>query len=187
MTDPNLDLPKILADHAAWLRGDGGRRAGLQGAYLQRAYLRGADLRGAYLQGADLQGADLQGADLQGACLRGAYLRGAYLRGAYLRGADLRGADLQGAGLQGADLQGAKYDGHGIMSIASVAFTGHGERGRTLVGIRHTGGIVLRCGCFNGSPDDLRAYIANGAEKYRPSRTAALEAMLTILAIERAE
>jgi uncharacterized protein YjbI with pentapeptide repeats len=147
MTDPSLDIPKILADHAAWRGDDGGKRA-------------------------DLARANLAGANLAGANLARAYLAG---------------ADLAGANLARAYLAGAKYGEREIAAIASVAFTGHGEHGRTLVGIRHTGGIVLRCGCFGGSPDELRAYIAAGAEKYRPSRTAALEAVLTLLAIERAE
>ena len=97
MTDISLDLPAILAAHALWARGEGGKRA----------YLSGADLSGAYLGGADLSRADLGGADLSGAYLRGAYLSGAYLRGADLRCADLGGADLSGADLPGADLRGA--------------------------------------------------------------------------------
>jgi len=44
-------LDKILADHAAWLRGEGGKRAGLRRANLVGANLDGADLEGAYLEG----------------------------------------------------------------------------------------------------------------------------------------
>jgi len=43
------ELKKVLAAHAAWLRGEGGKRADLRGADL-----RGADLRGAVLRGAKI-------------------------------------------------------------------------------------------------------------------------------------
>ena len=165
MTAP-FDLPKILADHKAWLRDEGGSRANLSGANLFRADLAGANLPAANLAGANLPAADLSGANLSGA--------------------DLSGANLFRANLAGADLARAKYGNHEIKSIASVAFTGHGECGRTLVGIAHAGGIELCCGCFSGSLDKLRAYISDGPEKYRPSRTAALDAILILLAIERA-
>ena len=76
------EIATVLADHARWLRGEGGKRAylsradlsgaNLSGAYLSRAYLSGANLSGADLSGADLSGADLAGADLAGANLAGA-------------------------------------------------------------------------------------------------------------------
>ena len=63
MTDTTLDLPKILADHAAWLRGEpNGERANLMGADLRGADLSRADLSKASLYGADLSRADLRGA-----------------------------------------------------------------------------------------------------------------------------
>jgi uncharacterized protein YjbI with pentapeptide repeats len=46
------ELKKVLADHRAWMRREGGSRADLRGADLE-----GADLGGAYLRGADLEGA----------------------------------------------------------------------------------------------------------------------------------
>lgn len=45
--DPKLDFAQIFADHAAWQRGEGGKRANLSGADLRGANLRGADLSGA--------------------------------------------------------------------------------------------------------------------------------------------
>ena len=75
-------IAAVLADHLKWLRGEGGKRASLEGAFLEGAFLRGADLRGAFLRGAFLRGADLRGAFLEGADLRGADLEGAFLRGA---------------------------------------------------------------------------------------------------------
>ena len=65
------EIKTILDDHAKWTRGDGGKRADLEGAYLRGADLEGADLRGAYLGGADLGGAYLGGANLRGADLGG--------------------------------------------------------------------------------------------------------------------
>jgi uncharacterized protein YjbI with pentapeptide repeats len=40
-------LAAVLAEHARWLRDEGGKRANLDGAYLRGAYLRGANLDGA--------------------------------------------------------------------------------------------------------------------------------------------
>ena len=96
------DIKQILADHALWLRDEGGARANLSEADLRRADLRRADL-----SGADLRGANLRGADLRGADLRRADLSGANLSEADLRRADLSGADLRGANLSRADLSGA--------------------------------------------------------------------------------
>ena len=64
-----MNLEKILAEHALWLRGDGGAKANLSGADLRSANLCNADLRGANLRGADLICADLQDANLKHANL----------------------------------------------------------------------------------------------------------------------
>lgn len=105
----------------------------------------------------------------------------AYLRGAYLRGADLRGADLSGAELRGADLSGA------VDAWAQVAFAGHGECGRMLTALITKQGEapVYQCGCFSGSLDELKAYIAKGQEEWKPSRTKAMEVVTELLAITR--
>ena len=85
-----IGIEKILADHAAWLRGRGGLRANLRRADLRWANLSGADLseaivRGAIVREANLSGADLRWADLSGANLRWAIVRGADLSGAIVR------------------------------------------------------------------------------------------------------
>ena len=171
------DLRQLLDLHRRWLDvEDGG----------QRAYLSGADLSWANLSGADLSWANLSGADLRGANLSGANLRGANLRGADLSGADLSGADLRDAYLRGADLSGANLSGQPIR-YASCSWTSHGERGRTLHGIASPNDagvlhVTLSCGCFRGSPDELREYIARGEERYRASRTIALEFILARMA-----
>ena len=51
------EIAAVLADHKAWLEGNGGKRA----------YLVGANLYGARLDGARLDGANLVGANLVGA------------------------------------------------------------------------------------------------------------------------
>jgi hypothetical protein len=90
----SVELKTILADHALWLRGKGGKRADLRGADLFKADLSGANLREAYLREAYLFKADLSGANLREANLREANLREANLSGAELSGANLRGANL---------------------------------------------------------------------------------------------
>ena len=91
-------LAQTLADHASWLRGEGGARANLSGA----------DLRGANLSEANLSEANLREANLRWGAVR-ANLSGADLREADLRWADLRWADLRGANLSGADLRWANF------------------------------------------------------------------------------
>ena len=154
------EIQDVLDAHDKWLCGEeGGVRACLPGADLSGADLRGADLSGANLSGANLTGTDLDGANLDGANLSGATLTDANLHGAYLHGARLHNAI-------------------NAPLVASVSWTDHGECGRTLMAALHisTGAEpVYRCGCFAGSADELRRYIADGPEDLRESRTEALE------------
>ena len=151
------DLRQVLELHRRWLNGEDSG---------QRANLRGANLGGANLRDANLGGADLRGANLGGADLRGADLSGADLRDAYLGGANLSGQPLL---------------------YASCSWTAHGECGRTLTGIAmpdESGAprLQLSCGCFRGTAQELREYIARGEERYRTSRTTALEFVVARMA-----
>lgn len=58
------EIVVVLADHKAWLEGNGGKRANLAGAYLDGAYLAGAYLDGANLDGARFVDANLDGAKI---------------------------------------------------------------------------------------------------------------------------
>jgi hypothetical protein len=60
---------------------------------------------------------------------------------------------------------------------------GHGECGRMLTAVVYKEGDnpVYQCGCFSGLLDDLKSYIANGAERYRASRTYAMEVVTEML------
>lgn len=104
-------LNEIIAEHAKWLEGHGGKRANLKKANLVGANLREADLRGAYLYHANLYGANLYGADLHWTDLSYADLRCADLRGANMCHADLYGAHLHGANLHCANLHCADLKG----------------------------------------------------------------------------
>ena len=72
-----VDLEKVLADHAAWVCGEGGARADLRDANLYSADLAGANLAGADLACADLAGANLSRANLSGITLCRAAIDGA--------------------------------------------------------------------------------------------------------------
>ena len=91
--------------------------------------------------------------------------------------ADLSRADLSDANLIGANLSGA------VHRWAQVAFMGHGECGRMLTAVIYAegGDTVYQCGCFSGSMDELKAYIANGPEAYKPSRNMAMEVVTQLL------
>ena len=80
-------------------------------------------------------------------------------------------AILKGANLSGAD--GIEY--------AQVSFNWHGEIGRQLSAIKIDDAVVLFCGCFKGSEADLIEYIENGDEKYKQSRTVALNAVMSLI------
>jgi uncharacterized protein YjbI with pentapeptide repeats len=123
-------------------------------------------------------GANLSGANLSGANLSRAYLSGADLSCAYLSGADLSGANLSRAYLSGADLSRAN-----LSAFAQVSFSGHGECGRMLTAIRQKEGDEIRlfCGCFSGSVQDLRDYIAKGESRYAKTRTLALDTVLALI------
>ena len=94
------------------------------------------DLQGANLSGVDLSGVDLSGVDLQDANLRYANLRNTNLRYANLSGTSLHGAYLWG-GLQITDLPSGQ-----------------------LTLIPTSDGWHLHVGCWDGTPDQLRALIA---------------------------
>ena len=72
-----IDLTEILAEHAKWLAGTGGRRANLTGADLTGANLHEANLYKSDLSWANLYKSDLSWANLSGANLSGADLHGA--------------------------------------------------------------------------------------------------------------
>ena len=133
--------------------------------------------------------ANLSGADLSGANLSGADLSRANLYGANLSGVNLSGADLSGANLSGADLSGANLSGANLYAYAQVSFKGHGECGRMLTVIRQKEGDELRfyCGCFRGTEQELRQYIADSDPKYAKTRTLALDTVLALIAAQNEE
>jgi len=106
-------------------------------------------------------------------------LRYANLSSADLRYANLSSADLRYANLSSADLQ--QIIGR---QFAQVSFSGHGECGRSLIAIKEDESVKLFCGCFNGTKEELIAYIEKGEEKYRKSRTLAMETVLQLIEIE---
>lgn len=95
--------------------------------------------------------------------------------------------DLSCANLGGADLTGANLsctimmDGEKTIRTADIAFSGHGECGRRLIAVRTAKTVYLWCGCFYGTPDDLRKYIEDGATVYKKTRTLALNTVLMLL------
>lgn len=129
------------------------------------------------LSDANLSGANLSGADFNGADFNGAGLGRANLVGAVLRGADLRSAYLSDANLSGARLT----PGH---AYASVSWTGHGECGRQLSAYHDGTETRYFCGCFTGSIDALRAYIAAGPESLRESRTITADMVQRLIALQ---
>jgi hypothetical protein len=190
-----MNIQQIIADHQLWLNNQGGLRADLSWANLSEANLSGANLSGANLRDANLSEANLSDANLRGANLSEANLREANLSGAdlseanlswadlseaNLSGADLSGADLSGANLSGADLSGANLQESRGLTYAQCAWSGHGEKGRQLLAIK-TGAITLFCGCFRGTPNDLKQYIETSDQIYAKSRTKAMEFVLSCL------
>ena len=162
------ELKIVLDNHCKWLNGDNdGKKANLSGANLSWANLSGANLSEANLSGANLSGANLRYANLSGANLSEANLRYANLRGANLRYANLRGAT------------GIRY--------AQCCFDSHGEKGRQLLGVVISDKLRLFCGCFEGTLEELDAYIENGKECYKATRKLARDFVVAAIDAARKE
>ena len=125
----------------------------------------------------DAPAASTLGEALKSAYLSGADLSRAYLSGAYLSRADLSRADLSGANLSRADLS----------AWAQVSFAGHGECGRMLTAYQQTDEqpMQFQCGCFSGTEDELRAYIASHDATLAPSRLLAIETVKALAAFKQ--
>jgi uncharacterized protein YjbI with pentapeptide repeats len=114
-------LAPVLADHARYASGNGGRRAvlrhaDLSGLNLVKRNLAEADFSGSSLVGALLGGSNLERASLYCADLRDSNLIRAKLVRADMRGASFRGAKLANAVLDDADLRAAMMMVMGGMS-----------------------------------------------------------------------
>jgi hypothetical protein len=107
--------------------------------------------------------------------------------GANLSYANLSDANLSDSNLISANLYGADLNGSKIVSVAQIAFTGHEEFGRTLIAIQTETAIYIRCGCFAGSPDELRAWITGDEKRLAKTRTLALDTALILLAAKNDE
>ena len=167
-TYTKTELADILNKHKLWLRNDP------DGVI---ANLSGSDLSGSNLRGSNLRGSNLSGSNLSFSNLSGSNLSGSNLSGSNLSFSNLSGSDLSGSDLSGSNLSGS------LFAYAQVSFIGHGERGRQLMAIRRNKGDApeLYCGCFSGNTKALREYIANGPEKYKVTRTLALDTVLMLL------
>ena len=142
---------------------------------LQRVDLRYANLRNANLELTGLEGSDMSGADLTKS----------NLRNANLRNVNLMLADLEGADLTGVNLAGAHVDRLLGVNYAVCGFAGHGECGRTLLAIEINSEVILFCGCFKGTEQELRYYIEEGTAKFKDSRLLALETVLKLISIKK--
>lgn len=126
---------------------------------------------------------DLQSANLQGANLWGVDLRGADLSAAEFSDADLWGADLRGADLCGANLSNCNFDGMQITETPSGQVTL----------IPTCDGWWMQVGCWEGTPEELKALIAQdegwpearGEEILR--RRPYLEAVLALCEVHMAD
>ncbi len=185
------ELKQMLEDHAAWLKGTGGKRADLSGVNLAGASLTKVNLAGASLTKVNLSGANLSGANLTRAYLAGASLTkvnlaGANLRGAYLAGANLAGANLAGANLRGANLRGVDLTEVHLSQTKGVKWVAMsaaklGAVGRQWLVVEIDGEPRWFCGCFQGSTAELRTNIEVDVATHKKSRMRTMEVMLELL------
>lgn len=174
--------------------------ANLKNANLERADLGSANLKLADLERSDMYGADLRDTNLHGSCLEGSDLRGANLIYTDLRWANLKMVDLSAANLTYANLMGANLEGANLTEVelagahvdrllginyAVCSFRGHGERGRQLLAVEINSEVILFCGCFKGTEQELRYYIEEGTAKFKDSRLLALETVLKLISIKK--
>ena len=166
-------LKKILESHRAWLRREAGERADLRDGYLMNADLAHVRLTDAVLVGVDLRNSNLHNADLSNADLCNADLREANLSDANLKEANLEGANLSGADLSNITLTNANLQRTTGVIWADCGWADHGMHGRRLLAVRINDEDVYFCGCFQGSLNDLLAYIADIRPDLAHSRTLA--------------
>ena len=146
------ELKEILRLHSLFLNGDvNGKRANLSSADLRNANLSFANLSSANLRNANLSSADLSFANLSFA--------------------DLRNANLRNANLSFSS--GIQY--------VQCSFTGHGECGRMLTLVKIVEELIFFCGCFKGSPDELKEYIKKGKPELAASRNLAMDFCLSAI------
>jgi uncharacterized protein YjbI with pentapeptide repeats len=156
----NRDAATILADHAKWVRDEGGKRIVWSDLTAdERANLMRANLTGAYLSGANLMRANLTGAYLSGANLSGANLSGANLSRANLSGADLSWADLTRANLSGAYLSRANLSRGLAIVQGPVRSDGYHFSLRVCAWGEH-GTHVVMAGCRSLTIPEYRAHVA---------------------------
>jgi hypothetical protein len=195
------EIKKALERHGKWLRGEsGGAQANLAEANLTRANLTRANLARAILTDANLTWANLMEANLTWANLTWvnlmeanltranltrANLTRANLARAILTDANLTDANLTDADLTRANLTRAKTDDGEYAGHAACYFDGHGQCGRQLLAVQFGKVITLYCGCFKGTPAELKAFIAGGPAEYRKSRTLALTFVLAALKLSK--
>jgi len=79
------------------------------------------------------------------------------------------------------ELASADFEQSTGLAYADCAFAGYGARDRRLLAVRIGGQIRCFCGCFNGTAEELTAYIARHEEHLRPSRNYALKFVLGAL------
>ena len=186
------ELNEILRLHALYLKGDEqGKQADLSFANLSfadlsfanlsNANLRSANLSSAILSFANLSFADLSFADLSNANLRSANLSNANLSNANLRSANLSFADLRSDNLRSAKLSNANLSFARGIQYAQCSFTGHGELGRTLTLVKIVEDLIFFCGCFKGSPLELKEYIEKGKPELAASRNLAMNFCLSAI------
>lgn len=99
----------------------------------------------------------------------------------------LDGATIELAILTNVQLHGTIFWGV-FYRFAKVAFTNHGQCGRELIAIRQNNQdspIQLFCGCFTGTEEALRDFIAKGSQDMAKTRLLALETVLKLLDVEQ--
>jgi len=133
----------------------------------------------------DFRYADFRSADFSSANFRYADFSSANFRSADFSYADFSSANFSYANFSYANFRSADFSSAAGVLYAQISFTGHGEMGRQLLVIKIQAETKLFCGCFSGSESDLREYIKNGEERYKDSRTIALDTVLILLKVEK--
>jgi len=89
---------------------------------------------------------------------------------ANLSEANLSWANLSEANLSWANLSEANLARANGLNYAQCSFDAHGETGRQLSGVVIAGELMLFCGCFQGTLEELDAYIDRGHDSYKSTR-----------------
>jgi len=154
--------------------------------HIELAYANGIrNFRNLSLRQLDLSELDLSDCDFSQSDLYNTSFIGSKLDYVYFNFADLAYTKFTNAKYSKLFIHDARFNRTVGIKYATCSFDSYGECGRQLTAIKINGEVTLSCGCFTGSPEDLKTYIKNGYKGIYESRMLAFNFVMAAIDMER--